>query len=563
MLTTLRIKNLALVDDLTLELSEGLNIITGETGAGKSIIMGALNLILGQRADRSLIRSGADQCVIEAVFQVGGEILPVLESILEAWGLEPCQDQTLFLKRSMRTSGANRQFVNGSPTTLEALAQLGDYLVDMHGPHDHQSLLDGGRQLQILDAFGKLEGHRQAFGEPLKALRDLQEQKASLVVDDQTYLRELELLRHQVREISQAQLSPEQAQELEAQYERHLHAAKLLELSQGALHLLNEQEGSLWDLIGTIGRNLDQIRSLDAATQSMEGIHQELANQVSELEQALSHYVDRLDLDPALLQELEEQMASIQSLKRKYGPEIEDVLRFGQEASTRLGELESRADTLAHLDSDIAKMTDQCLSAGKKLSQARSKVLPKLEKNIEQELKDLGFHQSRFSVEVQSRSLLNAQGQLQVSAQGLDRVDFQFGPNPGEPLRPLRLIASSGEMARVMLALKTVLAAQDQVPLLVFDEVDANVGGATGKVVGVKMKEIARHRQVISITHLAPVAACAAHHYRVTKEVKEERSYSAIEKLTPKERVDEIARMLGGEDEAGRKHAKAMLKESA
>ena len=164
MLTTLRIKNLALVDDLTLELSEGLNIITGETGAGKSIIMGALNLILGQQADRSLIRSGADQCVIEAVFHVGGEILPVLESILEAWGLEPCQDQTLFLKRSMRTSGANRQFVNGSPTTLEALAQLGDYLVDMHGPHDHQSLLDGGRQLQILDAFGKLEAHRQAFG---------------------------------------------------------------------------------------------------------------------------------------------------------------------------------------------------------------------------------------------------------------------------------------------------------------------------------------------------------------------------------------------------------------
>ena len=184
--------------------------------------------------------------------------------------------------------------------------RLGDYLVDMHGPHDHQSLLDGGRQLQILDAFGKLEPDLQAFGEPLKALRDLQGQKASLVVDDQTYMRELELLRHQVREISQAQLSPEQAQELEAQNERHLHADKLLELSQGVLHLLNEQEGSLWDLIGTIGRNLDQIRSLDAATQSMEGIHQELANQVSELEQALSHYVDRLDLDPALLQELEE-----------------------------------------------------------------------------------------------------------------------------------------------------------------------------------------------------------------------------------------------------------------
>jgi DNA repair protein RecN (Recombination protein N) len=562
MLTTLRIKNLALVDDLILEMRPGLNIITGETGAGKSIIIGALNLILGQRADRSLMRAGAEQCVIEAVFELG-DLERTIEPMLEESGIEPCEQGQLFLKRTLRSSGANRQFINGSPTTLEVLDQLGDYLVDMHGPHDHQSLLDGVRQLEILDAFGKLQPLREAFAEHWKALHQLEAQKSSLIIDDQTYRRELELLRHQVKEISQAGLLLDQAEELESQYERHLHASRLMELSQGTLSLINDQEGSLWDLIGSIGRALDQIRTLDNSCQAMDEVHQELVNQVSELEQALSQYVDRLDLDPATLQELEGQMASLQSLRRKYGPEIQDVIRFGKEAALRLEELESRQETLAHLDADIQKVTKLLLHAGQQLTQARSQVIPSLKEAIEAQLVDLGFRQSLFDVQIHTQELHSAQGAIQASAHGMDRIDFQFGPNPGEPMRPLRMIASSGEMARVMLALKTVLAEQDQVPLLVFDEVDANVGGATGRVVGLKMKQIGKHRQVISITHLPTVAACATNHYRVTKEIHEGRSTSLIAYLSADQRVEEIARMLGSDDAAALRHAKAMLKEQA
>lgn len=558
MLTTLRIKNLALVTDLTLELRSGFNIVSGETGAGKSIIIGALNLILGQRADRSLIRSGADQSVVEAVFEVAS-IKPLLDPVLDELGLEPCEEGALILKRSIKAAGANRQFVNGSPTTLEALEHIGQFLVDMHGPHDHQSLLDGARQLEILDAYGNLEPLREAFGGHLDALRQLETHKASLFVDEQTYAQQLELLRHQVREIESANLDPEAEEALEATYERTLNAAKLLEMGQGALYALNEQEGSLWDISGSIGRSIDSIAALDPRGTELHELHQQCTQSVSDLEQALSKYVDGLDLDPGMLHELEERISVLQSLKRKYGPSIEQVIEFGRTASDKLEELESREETLAHLNADIEKQMSKLSAAGRKLTEARQAVIPRLNKAVVGELKDLGFKQSRFDATLVTHSIRSKSGQLQASGSGLDKIDFQFGPNPGEPMRSLKLIASSGEMARVMLALKSVLAEQDQVPLLVFDEVDANVGGETGKVVGEKMKQIGQRHQVICITHLAPVAAAAAHHYLVEKIEKEGRTVSEINVLKPKARVDELARMLGSSGKAAIKHAKALL----
>lgn len=558
MLTTLRIKNLALVTDLTLELRPGFNVVSGETGAGKSIIIGALNLILGQRADRSQIRSGADQSVVEAVFEVK-PIKSLLEPVLDDLGLEPCEEGVLILKRSIKAVGANRQFVNGSPTTLEALEHVGQFLVDMHGPHDHQSLLDGTRQLEILDAYGNLDPLRQVFEDCLSELRQLENHKASLFVDEQTYAQQLELLRHQVREIESAQLDPEAEEELEANYERTLNAAKLLELGQGALHALNEQDGSLWDISGSIGRAIDSISTLDARGNELHDLHQQCTQSVADLEQALSNYVDGLDLDPGMLHEMEERISVIQSLKRKYGPTLEEVIGFGHKAASKLEELESREETLAHLNADIEKHTSKLSAAGKKLSQARQTLIPELNKAVVAELKDLGFKQSRFDASLTTMPIRSKSGQIQSSASGLDKIDFQFGPNPGEPMRSLKLIASSGEMARVMLALKSVLAEQDRVPLLVFDEVDANVGGETGKVVGQKMKQIGQRHQVICITHLAPVAAAAPHHYLVEKVEKDGRTVSEINELSAKERVEELARMLGSGGKAALKHAKALL----
>jgi DNA repair protein RecN (Recombination protein N) len=558
MLTTLRIKNLALVTDLTLELRSGFNIITGETGAGKSIVIGALNLILGQRADRSLIRAGSSQCVIEAVFE-SASIEKDLTPLLDDFGLESCEDGILILKRSLRSSGANRQFVNGSPTTLEALQLIGELLVDIHGPHDHQSLLDASRQLQILDAYGHLDSLREEFTDLLKQLRQLEDHKVSLIVDDQTHAQQLELLRHQVHEIESAHLDPAAENELEEAYERTLNASKLLELGQSALSALNAQDGSLWDVLGSIGRSVDSLSTIDQHSNEISELHQQTVHMVSELEQALSHYVDGLDLDAGLLNELEERISVVQSLKRKYGPSLRQVIDFAQQAQHKLSDLESREETLAHVNSDIEKLVAELSSIGRKLTKARSKVIPELNQAVVEELKDLGFKQSRFDASLTSIKVNQTSRELKFHSSGLDKVDFQFGPNPGEPMRPLKRIASSGEMARVMLALKSVLADQDRVPVLVFDEVDANVGGETGAVVGLKMQEIGKRRQVISITHLAPVAATAPYHFMVEKISEGDRTVSEIRELNQKDRVAEIARMLGSGGEAAVRHAKAML----
>ncbi len=551
MLTTLRIKNLALVSDLTLELQPGCNVITGETGAGKSIIIGALNLVLGERADRTLIRSGEESCSVEAVFDTKKLRAPV-KIFLEENGLEPGDEHQLVLKRTFTSSGTNRQFVNGSPTTLATLATLGEWLVDMHGPHDHQSLLNTGKQLLILDAFGGLEKDRDAFSELIRRRGVLENEKSALIVDEKTYAQQLDLLRFQVQEISTARLQPDEEKTLEEEFNRASNAAKLLQLSQAALDALSENENSLLTQSGVIGRVLAELQRVDAGASPLAGMHAQATETLRELQTELSRYADKVDVDPARLAELEERLNLIHALKRKYGATLAEVIAFGDEAKQKLSALESRNAELARLHAALEKLDAEISSAGKKLSAARKKVIPQLAKAVSKQLEDLGFKQSKFDVAIAAAA--------QASTSGLDEIEFQFAPNPGEPAKPLRAIASSGEMARVMLALKTVLAAEDEIPVLVFDEVDANVGGETANAVGEKMQQIAAKRQVLCITHLPQVAAPADAHYVVTKLVKNGRTISEITLLDKKSRVTELARMLGGQTEAARKHAEALLK---
>ena len=551
MLTTLRIKNLALVSDLTLELQAGCNVITGETGAGKSVILGALNLVLGERADRTLIRSGEESCSVEAVFDIKKLRAPI-KDFLEENGLEPCEEHQLVLKRSFTNAGTNRQFINGSPTTLATLGNIGEWLVDMHGPHDHQSLLHPARQLLILDAFGGLEAEREAFGGLIRRRNALDGEKAALVVDEKTYAQQLDLLRFQVQEISAARLQPEEEQSVEEEFNRASNAARLLQLSQAALDALSENENSLLSQSGVLGRLLSELQRVDAGAGELLEYHGQATETLRELQTALSRYADKVEVDPARLAELEERLDLIHSLKRKYGASVVEILAFGEESAEKLRALESRDVELARLNGALEKLDGEIAAAGKKLSAARNKVVPQLARAAARQLEDLGFKQSKLDVAV------NSAVAPQVS--GVDVVEFQFSPNPGEPARPLRAIASSGEMARVMLALKTVLAAQDEIPVLVFDEVDANVGGETANAVGEKMKQIAAKRQVLCITHLPQVAAPADAHYVVTKQVNGGRTISEIHLLDRKARVTELARMLGGQSDAARKHAEAMLK---
>ncbi len=572
MLTTLRIKNLALVEDLTVEFERGYNVITGETGAGKSILIGALTLVLGDRADRTLIRSGSESCSVEAVFDVTALKAP-LASFLDANGLEPCDAAQLVLKRTFTAGGANRQFINGSPTTLSILAAVGEWLVDIHGPHEHQSLLHPSHQLTMVDAFGHLDEEREGFAGLLRKRAALEAEKAALVVDEKTYAQQLDLLRFQANEISAAQLQPGEEEQLDQEHRRSSNAAKLLQLAQNGLELLGENETSVLTQTGVLGRTLQELQRIDAMAAPLLSLHEHALAAFNDLQAELTRYAEKLELDPARLQQLEERLNLLHGLKRKYGASILEILDFGQEAQRKLRALEQREAELARLNAETETLSRELARCGQALSAKRRKLLGPLSKAVAKQLADLGFKQSRFDITLSS--LESADGDMisaaqaqprngphgpRVSFQGFDTVEFQFSPNPGEPLRPLRSIASTGELARVMLALKTVLATEDQIPVLVFDEVDANVGGETGKTVGEKMLQIARNRQVLCITHLPQVAAPASAHFVANKQLKSGRTVSEISLLEKNERVTELARMLGGQSDAARKHAEALLR---
>jgi DNA repair protein RecN (Recombination protein N) len=559
MLSTLRIKNLALVEDLSIELRPGYNVITGETGAGKSIVIGALTLVLGGRADRTLIRNGSDSCSVEAMFDTQG-LTPMLAELLDRNGLEPCEDDQLILKRTLSATGTNRQFVNGSPTTLAVLAEIGEWLVDIHGPHDHQSLLRPATQLSMLDSFGDLEEFRIKFAGLLERRAALDAEKAGLFVDERSYHQQLELLRFQTGEISRACLQAKEDERVEQDYQRASNSARLLELGQAALDLLGEQETSLLTQAGALGRTLQEIQRLDDSAAQIVQTHEQAVGGLRELQTAISHYLDRVDVDPDQLRQLEERLNLLQSLKRKYGSSLQEIIAFGAEAERRLGALEQRDVELARLDLELERLSAELWTLGKALSGRRRKLIPQLNKAVGSHLAQLGFRQSRFEVNLSTLDELEVKKKgARPPAHGLDSVEFEFAPNPGEPLRALRAIASSGELARVMLALKTVLAAQDRIPVLVFDEVDANVGGETAHAVGEKMRRISEKRQVLCITHLPQVAAPAATHYLVSKELKGGRTITQITVLEKTARVTELARMLGGQTEAARKHAEALL----
>ena len=399
-------------------------------------------------------------------------------------------------------------------------------------------------------------------------------------MDEKTYAQQLDLLRFQVREISAAQLQPGEDEAVEQEFARASNAAKLLQLSQAALDALSENEHSLLTQAGAIGRTLQELQRVDAGAAGLLELHSQAAGAWRELQAALSRYAEKVDVDPARLAALEERLNLIHSLKRKYGATLAEVIAFGDEAKSKLQSLESRDVELARLNGALEKLDAEISRAGKKLSESRKKIIPQLAKAVGRQLEALGFRQSKFDVAIQSvaadvsrlkldseianQKLEIDQSRLTPAATikqtGFDEIEFQFAPNPGEPAKPLRAIASSGEMARVMLALKTVLAAEDEIPVLIFDEVDANVGGETANAVGEKMKQIAAKRQVLCITHLPQVAAPADAHYVVTKQMKNGRTISEIQLLGKKERVTELARMLGGQSEAARKHAEALLK---
>jgi DNA repair protein RecN (Recombination protein N) len=550
-LASLRIRNLALVEELEWLLAPGFIAVTGETGSGKSIIVGALQLILGERADKSLIRTGAESCTVEAVFQLGDA--EVLNGQLEEFGVERCEGGELILKRVFSSAGTNRQFINGSPTTLAVLKQLGDGLVDLHGPHDHQSLLSDAKQLDLLDAFaGAGAGAlREKYEAGFRALNQLVAEHTELSTSEAALEREVDLLRHQVQEIEAAKLLPDEEDELLARYNVAAQSRRLLELSTQIVGRLAEADDALLTRLGEIGKLLRELERIDPATARFGESHLRAVTELEDLAQSLQNYAEEMDLDPKRLAQIEERVTMIETLKRKYGGRITEVIAFGEQAAERLRKIESRGAELARLEKEIAAARAALLDAGSKLGAKRRTAAPKLAASITAHLRDLGFKKSDFLAVL---TALEKPG-----PHGLETVAFLFAPNPGEPPKPLKAIASSGEISRVMLAVKSSLAAQDTIPLLVFDEIDANVGGEIAHAVGAKMRSLAAAHQILCISHLPQVAALADTQFVVTKEFTKDRTVSHLEKVEGKARVEEIARMLGGKGESALAHARTLL----
>jgi DNA repair protein RecN (Recombination protein N) len=549
MLASLRIRNFALVESLAWDIPAGFVAITGETGAGKSIVIGGLKLLLGDRADKSAIRAGETECVIEAIAALpDGSPIPAM--LAEA-GVEPCEDGQMLLKRVISAAGSGRQFVNGSPCTLALLRRIGDALIDLHGPHDHQSLFAREAQTRLLDAFAGAEAALAAYREARAAWLAFEREQAESSTAAQAREREIDLLAHQTEEVESAALQPDEEDSLITRQQTAANASRLKELAGSAAQALSEDEDSLASRLGEVGRAIRELGRLDPSQAALVERHAALAEEIGDLARDLVSYADRIDADPQSLADIEARLDLIQSLKRKYGATLAEVIAYGEEASARLAKLRGQVERGANLEAEIAAAKTRAFAAGAKLSKARAAAAPKLASSVRKHLQDLGFLKGGFEIRLDAS---------EPGPDGLEAVEFVFAPNPGEPAQPLRAIASSGEISRVMLALKTSLATQDEVPVLVFDEIDANVGGEVAHAVGKKMREIGARRQVLCITHLPQVASGAGAHFVVRKSVVGGRTLSELASVSGDTREEEIARMLGNRGgEAALAHARELL----
>jgi DNA repair protein RecN (Recombination protein N) len=549
MLTLLKIRNLALVDELAWELGSGLISVTGETGAGKSVIVGALKMILGERADKGLIRTGEDTCTIESVFDL--KDASEINAILEEGGIPPCDDTQIIIRRSIGST-ANRQFINDSPVTLTLLKKVGERLVDLHGPHDHQSLLSQERQLGMLDAFAATEPTLTAYRAAYRSWREKSQELEEIQNAENASGQELELLRHQLGEIQAARLTAADGDELQERHHRSSNSTRLVELAAQAVSALTDEDGIL-SRVSDLQRLARDLGKYDPSVSEKLTSLENASIELQDLEATLTDYAGELDIDPSEAASIEERVNLVESLKRKYGPTIADVLSREAAIADRLDNIDNRSEKMAALTAALAESRKELEAIAKKLTAARKKSAPQLAKDIASQLKELGFKQSSFEVELTASK--------DPTLHGHETCNFLFGPNPGEPLLPLRQIASSGEISRVMLAVKSSLAEQDATPLMVFDEIDANVGGEIARAVGKKMAVLGQLHQVIAITHFPQVAATAAAHFVVEKEVISGRTRSKLYPVEGEKRITELVRMLGGGGPQARAMAQALLEQ--
>ena len=574
MLTELIITDFAIIDELHLRFTPGFNVLTGETGAGKSIIIDAVSLVLGGRADATFIRTDSDRAQVEGIFRLDDPLQTQINPILEREGLEVDMSDTLILGREIRATGRNYCRVNGRTVNLSLLEEISQPLVDIHGQSEHLSLLRVPAHQRLLDRFGGLEAQRGTLGQEVKKLQAVRKELASLLRDEQELARRVDQLTYQVEEIETTRLKPGEEEELNAERSRLANSEQLSQLSgeaYAALYEGNEEQLSTYDLLGQIVRVLNQLRSIDPNLEEQEQLAESLAIQVDELARAVRDYQESIEFSPARLTQVEERLSLIYSLKRKYGNSIQEILAFGERARAELENVshsEERIEALQEEEEQLRRIIGDMADA---LSQARREAGERLAAQVEAQLADLNMEEAQFAVDLawtdDPGGVYVGERTLACDERGVDRIEFLIAPNLGEGLKPLVKIASGGETSRLMLALKTVLSVADETPTLIFDEIDQGIGGRVGGVVGRKLWGLTQadglQHQVLCVTHLPQIAGYANTHYHVEKGISGERTTTRIQILSRAERVDELATMLGTPSDGTRRSAQEILDEAA
>ncbi len=543
MLRELRIKNLAIIDDLKVGFEDGLNVLTGETGAGKSIIVDSLSLALGSRAQSDLIRSGEKEAVIQAYFEV--------ERFNELPDIGIDISDGLILRRSISVTGKSRAYINDTMVSLQSLAEIGKSLVDIHGQHEHQSLLSVDKHRLFIDSYGKLQEDRGKVGLLYKEVQTLKREEDDLKqkVKDRTY--RIDLLRFQINEIDTAFLKVGEKDNLIEEKTILSNLSRLNELTDTAYSMIYGSENSCVERLSSIIAKVREMSSIDHSASDILNMLESALPAIEDAAISLRGYKDRYDFEPEKLAEIEERLELIKKLEKKYGEGIETVFRYRIEAEKELKGLEFTDERLDSIEAELKVKEDMLLSAALSLTGKRRKTAKKIEELVKNELRELAFSKADFEIDIKQEA---------ISPYGLDKVEFLFSANPGEPPKPLVKIASGGELSRVMLALKSILADFDSIPVLIFDEVDAGIGGKTAEGVGKKLKAISNKHQVLCTTHLPQIASKGDSHLKIEKGQKDGRVYVEVRELKGRERLDEIARMLSGKiTEVSLKHAKELI----
>ncbi|MEK7271917.1 MAG: DNA repair protein RecN [Nitrospirota bacterium] len=560
MLRELHIKNLAIIDDASANFEKGLNVLTGETGAGKSIIIDALCLALGERASTEVIRSGEKEAVVEAFFDIPPKLLnSSSRRFLQDLGINI--ENGIILKRILSAQGKNRAYINDSMVNVQTLSEISKGIIDVHGQYEYQSLLSPDNQLDMLDAYGGLLIERQEFTAIYETQTSLKQQIAELMQKEKERAQRLDILGFQVNEIETADLKTGEEKELSEEVKILSSASLLTELANQAYESLYSSDSACLTNLSKILNSLKEISNIDVRTADAVKSAEEAIPLLEETAYFLRDYKDSLNFNPERLEEIQTRLELIKGLKKKYGGNIQEVLDYREKGLRELDELQHSEEKLETLNAELKKLKNILTEKAQHLSKQRKAVAKKIEQQVISELSSLSMPDTRFSIQITQEAGDETADDFKANSKGIDKIEYLISPNIGEELKPLSKIASGGELSRVMLALKGILAKGDKIPVLIFDEIDAGIGGRAAETVGQKLKSLSASHQIICITHLPQIASYADTHLKIEKKIKAKRTTVEVRKIEKDERTVEIARMLSGDSsEVSIKHAKEMLK---